>query len=106
MDKPYTPSMVTGIMLGVTSVIVLVIFSKEQLLNGSGYAWGVPLTIVCFAVMQRTVLAIYGLNYRFMIANVKKKFRGTVEIPVYLSGFPLPPDGSKNPSVLLPFDYH
>ena len=33
MDKPYTPGMVTGIMLGITSVIVLVIYSKEQLLS-------------------------------------------------------------------------
>ena len=77
MDKPYTPGMVTGILLGTTSVIVLVTYAREQLLSGSGYVWGIPLTILCFAAMQRTVLAIYGLGYQFVIANVKKKFRRT-----------------------------
>lgn len=75
MDKPYTPGMVTGIMLGIASVIVLVTYSKEQLLSRSGYIWGIPLLIICFAAMQRTVLAIYGLGYKFVIANVKKKLR-------------------------------
>jgi hypothetical protein len=65
--------MVTGVMLGITSVIVLVTYAREQLLSGSGYVWGIPLMILCFAAMQRTVLAIYGLGYRFVIANVKKK---------------------------------
>ncbi len=78
MDKPYTPGMITGIILGVTSVIVLVTYSKEHLLSVSGYVWGIPLMIICFAAMQRTVLAIYGLDYKFMIANVKKKFRGVL----------------------------
>ena len=78
MEKPYTPGMVTGIMLGAASVIVLVIYSKEKLLSGSGYVWGVPLMIVCFAAMQRTVLTVYGLGYKDVIANVKKKFKGTV----------------------------
>ena len=77
MNKPYTPGMATGIMLGITSVIVLVIYSKERLLSGSGYVWGIPLMILCFAAMQRTVLAIYGLGYKFVIANVKKKLRRT-----------------------------
>ena len=73
MEKPYTPGMVTGLLLGITSVIVLVTYAREQLLSGRGYVWGIPLLILCFAAMQRTVLAIYGLGYRFVIANVKKK---------------------------------
>ncbi len=77
MDKPYTPGMATGIMLGITSVIVLIIFSKEHLLSASEYLWGIPLMILCFAAMQRTVLAIYGLGYKFVIANVKKKLKRT-----------------------------
>ncbi len=78
MNKSYTPGMITGIMLGITSVIVLVVFSQKKLLSGSGYVWGVPIMILCFAAMQRTVLAIYGLGYQFMIENVKKKLRRTV----------------------------
>ena len=75
MNKPYTPGMVTGILLGIASVIVLIVFTKEHLLSGSEYALGVLITILCFAAMQRTVLAIYGLNYKSVVANVKKKFR-------------------------------
>ena len=75
MDKPYTPGMATGIILGITSVIVLITYSKEQLLSISGYIFGIPLMIICFAAMQRTVLAIYGLDYKFMMANIKKKFK-------------------------------
>ena len=77
MEKPYTPGMVTGILLGITSVLVLVTYTREHLLSGSGYVWGIPLMILCFAAMQRTVLAIYGLGYRFVIANVKRKLKRT-----------------------------
>ena len=75
MDKPYTPGMVTGIMLGISSMIVLVMFSREQLLSAGWYILGIPLMILCFAMMQRTVLAIYGLGYKFVIENLKKKLR-------------------------------
>ena len=63
MEKPYTPGMVSALLLCVTSVIVLIIFSKNQLIQGAGYAWGVLLTFLCFASMQRTVIAIFGLGY-------------------------------------------
>ena len=46
MEKPYTPGMVTGVLLGITSVIVLLTYAREQLLSGSGYVWGIPLTIL------------------------------------------------------------
>lgn len=75
MDKHYTPGMATAIILGITSVIVLITYSKEQLLSISGYIFGIPLMIICFAAMQRTVLAIYGLDYKFMMANIKKNFK-------------------------------
>ena len=75
MDKPYTPGMATAIILGITSVIVLITYSKEPLLSISGYIFGIPLMIICFAAMQRTVLAIYGLDYKFMMANIKKNFK-------------------------------
>lgn len=73
MKKPYTPGLVTGIMLGAASIYVLFTFSKNQLLTVSEYAWGIPITIVCFAAMQRTVIAIYGLGYKDLFANVKNK---------------------------------
>lgn len=78
MNKPYTPGMVTGILLGIASVSALIVFTKEHLLGGSECALGVLITILCFAAMQRTVLAIYGLNYKSVVANVKKKFGKTL----------------------------
>ena len=73
MKKPYTPGMITGIILGIVSAAVLITFSKERLLSGSGYAWGALITILCFVAMQRTVLAIYGLSYKSVMTNVKNK---------------------------------
>ena len=76
MKKPYTPGLVTALMLGAASVCVIVTFSKNHLLSSSEYVWGIPLTMACFATMQRTVIAIYGLGYKDLLANVKKKLAG------------------------------
>ncbi len=76
MKKPYTPGMVSALLLCVASVSVLMIFSENQLVQGTGYAWGVLLMFVCFACMQRTVIAIFGLGYKDLAANVKKKIKG------------------------------
>lgn len=76
MQKPYTPGLVTGLMLGAASVCVLISYSGQRLLSGSEYAWGIPLTIACFAAMQRTVIAIYGLRYKDLFAIAKEKIAG------------------------------
>ena len=75
MQKPYTPGLVSALLLCVTSVSVLIIFSKNQLVPGEGYAWGVLLMFLCFALMQRTVIAILGLGYKDLIVNIKKKIK-------------------------------
>ena len=75
MKKPYTPGLVSALLLCVASVSVLIIFSKNQLLQGSSYALGVLLMFLCFALMQRTVIAIFGLGYKDLIANIKKKIK-------------------------------
>lgn len=75
MKKPYTPGMVTALLLGAASLIVLIICSEKQLVQGAEYAWGALLMFVCFAIMQRTVIAIFGLGYRDLIANVKLKIK-------------------------------
>lgn len=76
MKKPYTPGMVSALLLCAASVSVLIIFSENQLVQGAGYAWGVLLTFLCFALMQRTVIAILGLGYKDLLANVEKKIKG------------------------------
>lgn len=72
MKKPYTPGLVSALLLCVASVSVLIIFLKTQLVQGTGYAWGVLLMFLCFALMQRTVIAILGLGYKDLIANIKR----------------------------------
>ena len=75
MKKPYTPGLVSALLLCVESVSVLIIFSKNQFLQSAGYVWGILLMFLCFALMQRTVIAIFGLGYKDLIANVKKKIK-------------------------------
>ena len=77
MEKPYTPGMISALFLCVASVSVLVLFSKNQLVQGAEYAWGLLLMVLCFACMQRTVIGIFGLGYKDLIANVKKKAKGS-----------------------------
>jgi len=74
MSKPYTPGMVTALALLVLSVCALVSFTKHNLINGSDYAFGVLCMFVCFVAMQRTVIAIFGLGYKDIIAKAKSKF--------------------------------
>lgn len=76
MKKPYTPGLASALLLCVASVSVLTIFYKNQLVQGIGYAWGILLMFLCFALMQNTVIAIFGLGYKDLIANVKKKIKG------------------------------
>ena len=77
MKKPYTPGLISALLLCVASITTLIIFSKNQLVQGTGYTWGVLLMFLCFALMQRTVIAIFGLGYKDLIANIKMKIKGS-----------------------------
>ncbi len=76
MEKPYTPGLVSALLLCVASVSVLTIFLKNELVKGTGYALGILFMFLCFALMQRTVIAILGLGYKDLIADIKKKIKG------------------------------
>ena len=71
MEKPYTPGLVTALCLCAASVCTLALFSRNHLLRGGTYTWGVLLMFLCFAAMQRTVIAIFGLTYKDLIAKAK-----------------------------------
>ena len=75
MKKPYTPGMITALLLLVASVFSLVIFSTQQIAHGAEFAWGVLLMFLCFFIMQRIVIAIFGLGYEDLAAIIKKKFK-------------------------------
>ena len=76
MKKPYTPGLASALLLCAASVSVLIIFSKNQIVQGIEYALGVLIMFLCFALMQRTVIAIFGLGYKDLVANIKKKTKG------------------------------
>lgn len=80
MKKPYTPGLVSALLLSVVSVNVLIIFSQNQLVQGTEYAWGILVMFLCFALMQRTVIAVFGLGYKDLIANVRKKIKGNTQV--------------------------
>ena len=75
MSKPYTPGMISALALLVLSVCALVMFSKQGIVAGSDYVFGFLCMVACFAVMQRTVISIFGLGYKDIIAKAKSKFK-------------------------------
>ena len=75
MSTPYTPGMITALALFLLSICALAAFAKHSVSAGSDYALGLLCMFICFAVMQRTVIAIFGLRYSDIIAKAKNKFK-------------------------------
>ena len=75
MSKPYTPGMFSALALLILSVYALTAFSKQGIVRGSDFALGILCMFICFAIMQRTVIAIFGLGYRDIIAKAKTKLK-------------------------------
>lgn len=73
MPKPYTPGMFTALVMFSISIYVLHLFSTQDIIQGNTYGWGVLATFLCFAAMQRTVIAIMGMGYRDVLARFHKK---------------------------------
>ena len=63
--------LITAMCLGLTSIIALLNLSNNNLLQSWDYVWGILIMFLCFGAMQRTVIAIYGLEYKDLIANLK-----------------------------------
>ena len=75
MSKPYTPGMVTALALLALSVYTLVVFSKQGIVSGADYVFGFLCMVLCFVAMQRTVISIFGLGYKDIIAKAKSKLK-------------------------------
>lgn len=71
--KPYTPGLVTAVMLLALSMYGIYRLSAVAL--WTDYLFGAVCMIVSFAVMQRTVLMINGITYQDMISAAKKRFK-------------------------------
>ena len=72
--KPYTPGMVTAEIELVTGIALIVYLASNHLAHWYDYTFGPFLFIACFAMMQRTLMAMIGMRYKDMFAAVKKRF--------------------------------
>ncbi|MBQ8811689.1 MAG: hypothetical protein IJZ70_05215 [Bacteroidales bacterium] len=72
--KPYTPGMVTAEIELVTGIALIVYLATNRLAQWYDYTFGPLVFIACFAMMQRTLMAMIGMRYRDMFAIVKKRF--------------------------------
>lgn len=72
--KPYSPGMVTAEVELVTGIALIVYLATNHLAQWYDYTFGPFLFIACFAMMQRTLMAMIGMRYKDMFATVKKHF--------------------------------
>ncbi|MBP3763549.1 MAG: HXXEE domain-containing protein [Bacteroidales bacterium] len=71
--KPYTPGMVTAEIELVTGVTLVVYIAVNHLAAWYDYTFAPFLFIACFALMQRSLMAMIGFHYSDIIRNVKQR---------------------------------
>ena len=74
LNKPYTPGMVTAEIELVTGIALIVYLATNHLAQWYDYTFGPFLFIACFAIMQRSLMAMIGFRYKDMFAIAKKRF--------------------------------
>ena len=72
-EKPYTPGMVTAEIELVTGIALIVYLAVNHLGAWYDYTFGPFVFIACFALMQRSLMAMIGLRYKDMFAIMKKR---------------------------------
>ena len=73
MDKPYTPGLVTAEIELVTGIALIIYLVANRLGAWYDYTFGPFVFIACFAIMQRSLMAMIGLRYKDMLAIMKKR---------------------------------
>ena len=76
LQKPYSPGLVTAEMELVTGICLIVYLAVKHLGAWYDYTFGPFVFIACFICMQRALLAIIGMSYKDVLANVRKRFAG------------------------------
>ena len=76
LQKPYSPGLVTAEMELVTGICLIVYLAVNHLGAWYDYTFGPFVFIACFICMQRALLAIIGMSYKDVLANVRKRFAG------------------------------
>ena len=72
-DKPYTPGLVTAEIELVSGVALIVYLAVNHLGAWYDYTFGPFVFLACFAMMQRSLMAMIGLRYKDMLAIMKKR---------------------------------
>ena len=72
-DKPYTPGLVTAEIELVSGIALIVYLAVNHLGAWYDYTFGPVVFIFCFAMMQRSLMAMIGLRYKDMFAIMKKR---------------------------------
>lgn len=72
--KPYTPGMVTAEIELVTGVALVVYMAVNHLAAWYDYTFAPFVFLACFALMQRSLMAMIGFHYSDILANVRKRF--------------------------------
>ena len=72
-DKPYTPGLVTAEIELVTGIALIVYLAVNHLGAWYDYTFGPFVFIACFALMQRSLMAMIGLRYKDMFAIMKRR---------------------------------
>ena len=67
--------MVTAEIELVTGIALIVYLATNHLAQWYDYTFGPFLFIACFAIMQRSLMAMIGFRYKDMFAIAKKTFR-------------------------------
>ena len=73
LEKPYTPGLVTAEIELVTGIALIVYLAVNHLGAWYDYTFGPFVFLACFAIMQRSLMAMIGLRYKDMFAIVRKR---------------------------------
>ena len=73
LEKPYTPGLVTAEIEQVTGIALIVYLAVNHLGAWYDYTFGPFVFLACFAIMQRSLMAMIGLRYKDMFAIVRKR---------------------------------
>ena len=73
LDIPYTPGMVTAGLELIAGIYVYAHLSDSGLLSVWNILLGILLFIVCFIAMQRSLLAMAGKNYGYIVKTIKSR---------------------------------
>lgn len=72
MDKPYTPGMVTGVIMGVYAIYAAYTLLSTGLARATDILIAIPIFFLCFMAMGLGIIKLIGLNFDELRKNMMK----------------------------------